>query len=146
MRSEYLKKSIRFCCTVNEAVSAHSLTGQAETAIHAGATMIRYTGEASSAEMWSELRLLCRLCRSNQIPFVIRDHLYLAKALGAHGVHLDRSADHSQAVREILGPEAIIGRTVCSPPPDAVDISYLDYIEFSSVKSLRGSPPIRPVG
>ncbi len=145
MRSEHLKNAIRFCCTIDEGSATVSLTKQAEAAMRAGATMIRYIGEASSAEMWPELRALCRLCRSNYIPFMVRDHLYLAKALGADGIHLDRSMEHPEAVREILGPEAFIGKTFPPPLPDAVNSSCWDYIELSPIEPTITGIPASPL-
>lgn len=142
MRSQYLEKSIRFCCVIDEGASSLSLTAQAKAAMRAGATMIRYANNAFSSEMWSELHALCRLCRSNRIPFVVRDHLLLAKALGASGVHLDQSTEHPKAIREVLGPEAIIGKTFRPPAPADTDISFCDYIEFSPFEPTSvGLPP-----
>ena len=110
MRSEYLKTTLRFCCIIDEAASGLSLTAQAEAAMRAGATMIRYTGSGFSSERWAELRDLCRLCQSNRIVFSVRDHLLLAKSLEADGFHLDQSGEHLETVRKILGPETIIGK------------------------------------
>ena len=131
MRSEYLKKATRFCCTIDERVTTRSLTAQAKAAMQAGATMIRYAGDSFTSKPWSELRDLCRLCQSNRIPFVVRDQLLLARALEASGVHLDQSIEHPRVVREILGPEAIIGKTVHPSATASSDMSLWDYIEVS---------------
>ena len=144
MRSVYLKNAIRFCLVIDEEAPALSLTSQAEAAMRAGATMIRYAGDGVTSEKWSELRDLCRLCQSNRVPFVVRDHLYIAKALGANGVHLDRSTENLQAVREILGPQAIIGKTVHPQAPNAADTSLWDYIEFSPFETISTGLPSPP--
>lgn len=144
MRSEYVKNAIRFCCVINRAASSLSLTEQVKAAMRAGATMIRFAGEASSAETWPELRALCRLCRSNRVPFVVQDHLLLAKALGANGVHSNRSTEHPQAVREILGPEAIMGKAFHSSAPTIVEAPLWDYIELSPFEPIPTGLPALP--
>lgn len=52
-----------------------------------------------------------RLCREAGATFVLDDHVYLAKEIGADGVHLGKTDMPIDEARAILGEKAIIGGT-----------------------------------
>lgn len=52
-----------------------------------------------------------RLCREAGATFVLDDHVYLAKEIGADGVHLGKTDMPIDEARTILGEKAIIGGT-----------------------------------
>jgi thiamine-monophosphate kinase len=133
MRSDHLKKVLRFCCIIDDADGGPSLRAQAETALKAGATLIRYNAGNFSSEISKELQALCRLCQSNGVPFMIRDHLLLAGSLGADGLHIENSVETAETVRSVLGPGAIFGGHVS--PKRAGFPTGCDYIEFESFDS-----------
>jgi thiamine-monophosphate kinase len=132
MRSDYLKNALRFCCVIDDTAADPSLTEQVETALKAGATLIRYHGAGFSSDGWNELQTLCRRCQSNGVPFLIRDNLLLAKAIGADGIHLEDSDDRMATLRDVLGPEAIIGTT---DPKQAASKEAFDYLEVTPFDS-----------
>jgi len=127
MRSEYLKNALRFCCIIDDAAAGPSLTTQTETALKAGATVIRFGG-VFREEKWGELRSICRLCQSNRVPFMLRDQVLPARAIGADGVHLENPELAPETARNILGPEAIIG---VAAPRHADSFTASDYLEVS---------------
>lgn len=59
----------------------------------------------------AELEPTAALCRQRGIPLIVDDHLDLALATGASGVHLGQDDLPIAAARRILGPDAIIGAT-----------------------------------
>ncbi len=127
MRSDYIKKALRFCCSIDDLEAGLSLTLQTEMALKAGATMIRYEGGHFSPENWTELQSLCSRCQSNEVLFVVKNNFLLTRALGASGVHLEYCDAPLETIRSILGPEAIIGIALstrydesiaCAPGPD----------------------------
>ena len=129
MRSDYLKNALRFCCVIDDVDGGSSLTTQAEMALSAGATLIRYNGSGFSSGKWTELQTLCRLCQSNGVPFTIRDHLLLARGLDADGLHLEHSGETMESVRRVLSPGAIFGTS--APPRQGGDArTECDYIEL----------------
>lgn len=140
MRSDYLKDALRFCCVIDDAADSPSLTEQVNIALKAGATMIRYSG-IFREEKWGELQSICRLCQSNRVPFTLRDQVTPAKALGADGVHLEKVELPPETVRNLLGPEAIIGIAASRQTDSFIDC---DYLEFSHVDSgaVRKAAPI----
>lgn len=52
-----------------------------------------------------------RLCREAGATFVLDDHVYLAREIGADGVHLGKTDMPIDEARTILGEKAIIGGT-----------------------------------
>lgn len=52
-----------------------------------------------------------RLCREAGATFVLDDHVYLAREIGADGVHLGKTDMPIDEARAILGEKAIIGGT-----------------------------------
>jgi thiamine-monophosphate kinase len=140
MRSGYLKNTLRFCCVIDDAAADPSLTEQVETALKAGATLIRYHGSGFSPERWNELQTLCRRCQSNGVPFLIRDNLLLAKAIGADGIHLEASDDRMETVRNVLGPEAIIGTADPRRTDTKETFDYLEVTPFDSNVARKAAP------
>ena len=53
--------------------------------------------------------------RTAGVPFLVNDRVDLAAALDADGVHLGDDDLPVEAAREVLGPDAIVGRSVSSP-------------------------------
>lgn len=54
-------------------------------------------------------RKLLTLCDEYGIPFIVNDNPYLAREIGADGVHLGQDDMPVSMAREIVGPNAMIG-------------------------------------
>ena len=69
------------------------------------------------------------MCRRRATPFIVNDHVLLAKALDADGIHLGQDDAAPDLVREIMGPEALIGLSVSNMEELArSDLTHCDYI------------------
>ncbi len=80
-------------------------------AVAAGVRIIQYRDkEADLTALVAEARELRRLCR--QCLFLINDHVEVALAVGADGVHLGQEDMPYDEARRLLGPDKIIGVTV----------------------------------
>ena len=90
-------------------------------AISAGIDMLQFRGKkVSEAQLNTNLMdpktaalvmALKKLCHEESIPLIINDDPYLAKAVGADGVHLGQEDMGPNEARAILGPKSIIGVT-----------------------------------
>ena len=80
-------------------LKGQTLYAQVEEAIAGGATFVQLR----------EKQMDEALCRAHHIPFVINDHVEIAKAIQADGVHVGQSDMEALDVRRLLGEEAIIG-------------------------------------
>jgi len=79
----------------NEAVAAFQLR-------------VKDVGEHDLARLAEPLQ---RICADAEVAFIVNDSISLAKRLGADGVHLGQQDGEIREARDVLGPNAQIGRT-----------------------------------
>lgn len=84
--------------------------------------------------------------KRKNIPLIINDRPEIALALGASGVHLGKADIPASIAREMLGPGAIIGRTIRGPR-DLAEIceKEVDYVAIGPVFSTPLKPGLRTV-
>ncbi|WP_277542691.1 thiamine phosphate synthase [Haloarcula laminariae] len=97
-----------------ESLSAGRTTREVvERAIEGGVGVVQLREKDRSVreryEMGTEIR---ELCRAHGVAFVVNDRVDLAQALDADGVHLGDDDLPVPVARELLGEEAIVGRSV----------------------------------
>ncbi len=81
-----------------------------EKALRGGARVVQLREKNSSHDEIIRLgKGLLQITRKYDVPLIINDSPFLAKEIGADGVHLGRDDPGIQEAREILGCEAIIG-------------------------------------
>ncbi|MBQ9871910.1 MAG: thiamine phosphate synthase [Eubacterium sp.] len=86
------------------------LIHQVEQAVRGGATFVQLREkELDEASFEAEGREILELCRAKGIPFVINDNVELAVRIGANGVHVGQSDMEAGHVRELIGPDRILG-------------------------------------
>jgi len=129
MFGEELKKKLRFYYITDENAPGRPPLDQVEIAIRAGATMIQYRHKSFTSALFEEVSAICRLCKCNSIPFLVNDHILLAKAVSADGVHLGQADESPALARRLLGPEAIVGISVSNLEElGRTDLTGCDYI------------------
>jgi thiamine-monophosphate kinase len=127
MHPEPLRQALRFYFITDDA--APDPLDQVRCAIAGGATLIQFRQKNFASADFPLAREILSLCRANQVPFAVNDHLLLAKALGADGVHLGQDDENPAVAREILGNQAIVGVSVSTPEELArTDLAPCDYI------------------
>jgi hypothetical protein len=86
------------------------LLATAEAALAGGARLLQYRNKSASSDLrLAQARALLTLCRGFQVALIINDHLDLALAVNADGLHLGAEDDSLTAARARLGPEKILG-------------------------------------
>ncbi len=86
------------------------LIHQVEQAVRGGATFVQLREkELDEASFEAEGREILELCHAKGIPFVINDNVELAVRIGADGVHVGQSDMEAGHVRELIGPDRILG-------------------------------------
>ena len=111
------------------------LLATAEAALAGGARLLQYRNKsASTALRLLQGRALLALCREYQVPLIINDHLDLALALDADGLHLGAGDGSLTAARVRLGPEKILGASCYGELERACEAERLgaDYVAFGS--------------
>lgn len=90
--------------------AGETLCDVVEKALQGGATFIQLREKNLDSEHFmEEARQLQVLCREYDVPFVINDNVQIALTMNADGVHVGQSDMEAGNVRELLGPEKIIG-------------------------------------
>lgn len=87
-----------------------ALLAGVEAALAGGAQLLQYRNKtASPALRLTQGRALLALCREYQVPLIINDHLDLALALDAHGLHVGGEDGSVAEARQRLGAGKILG-------------------------------------
>jgi thiamine-phosphate pyrophosphorylase len=105
-------------------------------AIQGGVTAVQLREKHRGLDELGELALaLQSILKPLQIPLIINDHVPLAKAIDADGVHLGQQDLSPVVAREILGPDKIIGWSIetVSELEEANQLDCLDYVAISAV-------------
>ncbi len=86
------------------------LLAKVEAALSGGARLLQYRNKSAGAALrLTQGRALLALCWEYQVPLIINDHLDLALALDAHGLHIGGEDGSVAAARKQLGPDKILG-------------------------------------
>ena len=100
------------------AVTDRSWTGkqtlleQLETALQAGVTLVQLREKELDQEAFiEEAKAVKALTDRYGVPLLINDNVEVAIACGAAGVHVGQEDLEAGRVRELLGPDKIIGVT-----------------------------------
>ena len=124
----------------------------ARLAIAGGADLIQFRQKRGGIRnKLIEAKKVQAVCAEAGVPLVVNDHLDIAQAIDADGVHLGQDDLPIEDARRVLGPDAIIGATA-TKSSQAVKAykAGADYIGFgpvfatqskfnrSSVKGLAG--------
>ena len=99
------KKPFCFYFITDDAAPSLSPMAQVRIALDAGADVVQYRNKSFGLDHYPEVRAIRLLCRRRSTPFIVNDHVLLAKALDADGVHLGQDDASPGLVRDILGPK-----------------------------------------
>ncbi len=81
-----------------------------EEAIQGGADIIQLRDKTSDKKtVFEKAKKLKALCASYDIPFIVNDHIDVALAIEADGVHVGQEDLPLTEVRKLVGPDKIIG-------------------------------------
>ncbi|MGH8640187.1 MAG: thiamine phosphate synthase, partial [Burkholderiales bacterium] len=87
-----------------------ALLAKVEAALAGGVRWLQYRNKtASPALRLVQGRALLALSWEYQVPLIINDHLDLALALDAHGLHVGNDDGSPAEARRRLGPDKILG-------------------------------------
>ena len=104
----------------------------AEALLAGGADVLQLRAKGHAESDIEDLsRLILPLCREAGVPFVVNDYPAIAAAIGADGIHIGQDDGTLAAVREIVGPDMIVGRSTHSSEQarGALEEGF-DYIGF----------------
>lgn len=116
-------------------------------ALSGGCRLVQYRDKSNDhIRRFNEAANLLALCHLYDAQLIINDDIQLAKAVGAHGVHLGQADGNPRAARALLGKNAIIGVT-CH---DSLTLARqavkdgTDYVAFGRFFSSNTKPDAPP--
>ena len=117
----------------------HSHAALARLAIAGGADTVQFRQKAGTPrDLLASLRPTVAACRAAGVPLIVDDHLDLALAAGADGVHLGHLdlpiADARSVLGRCGGPTRLLGATATTPEQAvAAEAAGADYVGFGPV-------------
>ena len=98
-------------------------------------------------ELASVARPARLLCEELGALFIVNDRPWVAREAGADGIHVGQEDIPPAELRELVGPQMLIGLSTHSPEQiDAVDASVVDYIGVGPIHETPTKPGRRAVG
>jgi thiamine-phosphate pyrophosphorylase len=98
-------------------------------------------------ELASVARPARLLCEELGALFIVNDRPWVAREAGADGIHVGQDDIPPADLRELVGPEMLIGLSTHSPAQiDAVDASVVDYIGVGPIHETPTKPGRPAVG
>lgn len=104
------KDLLLYAVTDRHWLNGETLSEQVEKALLGGTTFVQLREKGMDKEAFiAEAGKIKTLCAKYKVPFVINDDVDVALAVDADGVHVGQKDMEAGTVREILGPDKIIG-------------------------------------
>lgn len=99
-----------YLCTDRGLMSTPTLEEAVEQAIRGGCTLVQLREkDCSSREFYDTAVRIKAITDANKVPLIINDRVDIALAVDAAGVHIGQSDLPAARVRELLGPDKILG-------------------------------------
>lgn len=104
-------------------------------AVAGGASVVQYRATTGTRrELYETALLLREQLRASGVPLIINDHLDLALAVDAEGLHIGQNDLPVAVARRLLGPEKLLGLSITAPDQLAdVDFEAVDYLGVGPV-------------
>lgn len=108
---KFSKESLRlYAVTDRTWLNGRTLRQVVSEAVSGGATTIQIREKNSGYEDFKSQALeIQALCKENHIPFIVNDNVDLALDIDADGVHVGQSDMEAVKVRDLIGPDKILG-------------------------------------
>ena len=117
-------------------------------AVDGGATLLQLRWKTGDDAAFADLaRRTVEALAGSPVPVLINDRVDVARASGAHGVHLGQEDMAVAEARDRLGPKAIIGLTiktdvhVAAAPVDLIDYAAIGGV-FATTTKVNPDPPV----
>ena len=124
------------------------LTARVEAAVRGGVDIVQLREKRTTREellpLADELR---EICVHGGALFTVNDYIELARLSGAAGVHLGQEDESLARAREILGPDAIVGRSA-GTVDEAIEAvrEGADYLGVGTVFATPTKPDAEAAG
>jgi thiamine-phosphate pyrophosphorylase len=126
-----------------------ALVERVRTAARAGVHLIQLRERGLDDRELADLARQCvEAVRGTRTRLVVNDRLDVARAAGAHGVHLRSDSFPAMRMRSLVPPGFLVGRSIHSvkEATRAGEENAVDYLIFGTVFATASKPDREPVG
>lgn len=116
-------------------------------AVENGVTCVQLRSEKDvNKRYWYEAGMMLKaVLEDYNVPLIVNDHVDVALAIDADGVHIGQNDLPAEAVRRMLGPNKILGLSVGSVNElNAVKLHDVDYVGVGPVFATTTKQDARP--
>lgn len=136
-----------YLCTDRRLMTSPTIEASAESALRGGTTVIQLREKDCSSREFYELGLrVKKITERYHAPLIINDRVDIALAVGAAGVHVGQGDLPCKVVREIVGPDMIVGVSAATLE-EAVraEEDGADYLGVGAMYATATKTDTRPV-
>ena len=136
-----------YLCTDRRLMTSPTIEASVESALRGGTTVIQLREKDCSSREFYELGLrVKKITDAYHAPLIINDRVDIALAVGAAGVHVGQGDLPCKVVREIVGPDMIVGVSAATLD-EAVQAEQdgADYLGVGAMYATATKTDTRPV-
>ena len=136
-----------YLCTDRRLMTSPTIEASVESALRGGTTVIQLREKDCSSREFYELGLrVKKITDAYHAPLIINDRVDIALAVGAAGVHVGQGDLPCKVVREIVGPDMIVGVSAATID-EAVQAEEdgADYLGVGAMYATATKTDTRPV-
>lgn len=141
-----------YLVTDPELCRAHGVAETVRAAVAGGVTAVQLRDKTSErGDVYETALALKAALDGSGVPLIVNDHVDIAMAVGAEGVHVGQTDMPPEAVRRLVGPDVAIGFSthneaeIARLDPDIVDYAGLGPFWPTGTKA-NASPALTPSG
>lgn len=131
-----------YLVTDRDLMSTRTLEEAVDAACRGGVTLVQLREKRVTDEEYADIaRKVKRVCDEHGVPLIINDNPQVAVAVGAAGVHVGQEDLEASRVREVVGPDAIVGVSAASvAEARAAQAAGADYLGVGGVAHTATKP------
>ena len=136
-----------YLCTDRRLMTSPTIEASVESALRGGTTVIQLREKDCSSREFYELGLrVKKITERYNAPLIINDRVDIALAVGAAGVHVGQGDLPCKVVREMVGPDMIVGVSAATLE-EAVraEEDGADYLGVGAMYATATKTDTRPV-
>ena len=136
-----------YLCTDRRLMTSPTIEASVESALRGGTTVIQLREKDCSSREFYELGLrVKKITERYNAPLIINDRVDIALAVGAAGVHVGQGDLPCKVVREMVGPDMIVGVSAATLE-EAVQAEEdgADYLGVGAMYATATKTDTRPV-
>lgn len=131
-----------YLVTDRDLMSTGTLVEAVEAACAGGVTLVQLREKHVTREEYETIaRDVKRICDAYDVPLILNDSPEVAVAVGAAGVHVGQEDLEASRVRDIVGPDAIVGVSAASvAEARAAQAASADYLGVGAITPTATKP------